>query len=275
VVPFLLYVITGLATGAQVYWLLMWGVWGRPSHPLQYVSLIASLALILASFLSLYRSRQAAWLALVATLAIWVFFGPAAVVTLKQLLTSARVFRPLVFLPPVLLLATTSYAVMAGPLRHNMDWAPTWLFPDAASRGTKLAVELLVFLVALGVVVGQVFFVGVEKTQTQEMRWSYGEGRNARGQREILLTYLKNSHYYERFYSNDLAHYLESSGSEVIPVRFVVTYDFGRVRAISIRSVGQWARGRAGWAGGGSGCGGKLPPCVGGGAGRGRSPWDR
>ena len=269
--PFLLYAITGMATGAQVFRLVMWAVWGRPSHPLEHVSLLGSVVLIGAAFFSLWRGRQAAWVALIATLCMWSFYGAAVFKSVGVAVTS-RGFPLFVFLPPALLLVTTCYALGAGPLRERLDRAPGWLFPEEASRGVKFAVQVLALIVSV-TVLASAFFVGVERTVTHEMRWTYGREKNARGQREIFLIYKDFPYYYERFFSEDLARYLESLGGDTVPVTFKVTSDFGKVRGYSIREVGHWTGRSKGWTSGGSACGGILPPCPPPGQPRSPSPW--
>ena len=268
-VPFLLYAITGVSTGAQVFRLMMWGVWGRPVAGLEGISLLGSLVLLVAAFVSLSRARRAAWVAFVATLLMWTFYGPVVVVSLRGI---ARASQLVYFLPALLLIGTTVHAVMAGPLRERLGRAPAWLFPEEASRRVKIAAEVLALGVA-GAIVASVFFVGVEKTVTHEMRWTVGEGRNARGEREILLIYTQHPYHYERFYSEKLAGYLESLGRDTVPVTFRVTSDFGTVRDYRVRHVGEWPGKSTGWTGGGSGCGGALPPCAERDRSPPRSPW--
>ena len=75
--PFFLYLIAGGLTGFQVYSLVALAAYGAPVSPLEYLSLLGSLALIVAGYLSLFRPRAAARLALVAALVIWCFYAPA------------------------------------------------------------------------------------------------------------------------------------------------------------------------------------------------------
>lgn len=85
--PFFLYLITGLTTGFQVFRLIMWAVWGRPPHPIEFVSLAGSLGLITAAVVSLFRPRIAAAVAFVASLAMWAFYGPALVQSYQQIVS--------------------------------------------------------------------------------------------------------------------------------------------------------------------------------------------
>jgi hypothetical protein len=74
--PFLLYFVTGVVTGFHVYTLMFAG-FGVPFSPLELVSLLGSLCLLIAACLSLFKPYAAARLALVAALAMWCFYGPA------------------------------------------------------------------------------------------------------------------------------------------------------------------------------------------------------
>jgi hypothetical protein len=76
--PFFLYLIAGALTGFQVYSLLALGVYGAPVSPLEFLSLLGSLVLIVAAYLSLWKPRVAARVALLAALTIWCFYAPAS-----------------------------------------------------------------------------------------------------------------------------------------------------------------------------------------------------
>jgi hypothetical protein len=75
--PFCLYFVASVITGFHVYMLLALAVYGAPSDPLELVSLLGSLGLLIAAYVSLYKPHAAARLALLACLAIWCFYGPA------------------------------------------------------------------------------------------------------------------------------------------------------------------------------------------------------
>ncbi len=75
--PFVLYLIAGALTGFQVYALLALGAYGAPVSPLEFLSLLGSLVLIVAAYLGLWKPRLAARVALLAALVIWCFYAPA------------------------------------------------------------------------------------------------------------------------------------------------------------------------------------------------------
>jgi len=77
VLPFCLYFLAGALTGFHVYTLLALTVYGAPFNALELVSLLGSLCLLIAAYVSLIRPYAAARVALLASLAIWCFYGPA------------------------------------------------------------------------------------------------------------------------------------------------------------------------------------------------------
>jgi hypothetical protein len=75
--PFFLYFVAAVITGFHVYSLLALTVYGVPFNPLEVVSLLGSMVLLLAACISLFRPYAAARVALIACLLIWSFYGPA------------------------------------------------------------------------------------------------------------------------------------------------------------------------------------------------------
>jgi hypothetical protein len=75
--PFWLYFVAGVVTGFHVCTLLAMTVYGVPFNPLELVSLLGSLGLVIAASISLFKPYAAARVALVASLLIWSFYGPA------------------------------------------------------------------------------------------------------------------------------------------------------------------------------------------------------
>lgn len=81
--PFVIYFVTGVITGFHVYTLLALTVYGVPFNPLELLSLLGSLGLLIAAYVSLYKPRAAARIALLAALAIWSLYGPAIARSLR------------------------------------------------------------------------------------------------------------------------------------------------------------------------------------------------
>ena len=81
--PFLLYFVAGVITGFHIYTLLALTVYGAPFNPLELVSLLGSLGLLIAAYVSLYKPHAAARIALLAALMTWSFYGPAIAKSLR------------------------------------------------------------------------------------------------------------------------------------------------------------------------------------------------
>ena len=58
-VPFVLYLITGIATAVPVAVALGWAVWGAGTSPTEYLSLLGSLILVVSALISLSNRRVA------------------------------------------------------------------------------------------------------------------------------------------------------------------------------------------------------------------------
>lgn len=75
--PFILYFVTAVLTGFHLYTLLSFTLYGAPFNLLELVALLGSFCLLIAAYVSLFRPRTAAQLALIACLAMWCFYAPA------------------------------------------------------------------------------------------------------------------------------------------------------------------------------------------------------
>jgi hypothetical protein len=97
--PFCLYFVAGVITGFHVYTLVILTVYGAPFNPFEFVSLLGSLCLLVAAYVSLFRPYAAARLALLASLAIWCFYGPAIAKSIRTKLgkQSSEFRAPAVF----------------------------------------------------------------------------------------------------------------------------------------------------------------------------------
>jgi hypothetical protein len=77
VLPFVLYFVAALFTGYHLYALMSLVVYGVPVNPLELLAFLGSFALLVAAYVSLFRPRAAARIALIACLALWSFYAPA------------------------------------------------------------------------------------------------------------------------------------------------------------------------------------------------------
>jgi hypothetical protein len=77
--PFVLYFIAALIIGFHLYELLSLVAYSIPINPLELVAFFGSFGLLIAAYISLFRPRTAAKVALIAALAIWSFYAPGIV----------------------------------------------------------------------------------------------------------------------------------------------------------------------------------------------------
>jgi hypothetical protein len=255
--PFTIYLVTALATGVQVHWLLMWAIWGAPTHPVQFISLGGSFVLLLASFVALFRPRAAAVIAIVGSLAIFTYYVPAVVVSLQQLTLWHLPLLPLAFFPVILLCSTTIYAAAVLKRSEVLQRRP-WMLPRSATPRQRRIVGVSVAAFVAAVLLVNRFAIGIERTIIEPAKWNYTDSTDERGIREIHLRFVHYPKCFERFYSRELADYLEKRGDQQVPVTLVITSDFGEVRGISVRSVGDF-KDMSGWRGGGAE--GQNPKC--------------
>ena len=85
--PFFLYLSAGVITGIH---LMLLAAIGPPLHLLHVVSLVGSLCLVVAAYLSLFKPDTAAKLALLASLTMWCFYSPAIAKTIDTKLHKKR-----------------------------------------------------------------------------------------------------------------------------------------------------------------------------------------
>jgi hypothetical protein len=71
-----LYFATGLATAFQLYWLMMWAIWGRQTRTIEYVAMLGSGVLILAATFWPTAKRMAHAVALIGAGLLWLVYGP-------------------------------------------------------------------------------------------------------------------------------------------------------------------------------------------------------
>ncbi len=103
-----LYVVTGLATGCQLTWLMSWGAWGKPLNPLEPVGLTGAMLAGVAGLAALADTRAGAIVAVVGCDTLWVFYGPALYYTFVSIRSAGLVPAHLVALVPPALLIVSS-----------------------------------------------------------------------------------------------------------------------------------------------------------------------
>jgi hypothetical protein len=105
------YTATAIATGVQLWWFILWAMWGAPTSPLEYMGLFGSVVLLVAAVLGLRRRRNVHFLAVGGSLLLWPFYAvlmyetwlnPSASFTFKAAMAGS--------VPAAMLLAATVYA---------------------------------------------------------------------------------------------------------------------------------------------------------------------
>ena len=82
-------------------------------------------------------------------------------------------------------------------------------------------------------------FIGYTRSVTHPMRWRIDpRGHADTGAAHVVLTFRDYPASYVGIYSNELADYLRTLPEETVPVKFDVIYDYGFVRGLSERQIG-------------------------------------
>jgi hypothetical protein len=101
--PFVLYFVAAVVTGFHLYSLLSLIVYGAGFNLLQITALFGSFLLLIAAYVSLFKPRIAAQIALVASLTLWCFYGPALANLVRSKLakrtTTSQLSAPLFEVP--------------------------------------------------------------------------------------------------------------------------------------------------------------------------------
>src|SRR4051794_23319302 len=77
-ISFLVFFLGGSAIGLFTLRLLMWAVWGAPTHPVEYVALFSSVFLLVAAFVCLFAPVAGRILATASIVGIGTLFIPAS-----------------------------------------------------------------------------------------------------------------------------------------------------------------------------------------------------
>lgn len=153
--PFVLYFLGGALTALHVYMLLSLTVLGAPHNALEFISLLGSLGLLVASYLSLFKPREAAQAALPASLVSWCFYGPAMLATLRSGRHHQIPQLRVALLPYVafgLLVLVTLYSALASFRTPASVDQPSWFFPSGLGKPGRIAVGAvsLVLMLCIG-----------------------------------------------------------------------------------------------------------------------------
>jgi hypothetical protein len=121
----LLFAATALATGWQVYRLLMSAFWNRPSLSQHYATLLGAAVLLVGAVVAYRHARTGSAWALAGCLLLWAYY---AAIWFTFLSAGPGPVTPLFFLPPALLVLSTWLAVLGVVLDPE---------PDEPARGVR------------------------------------------------------------------------------------------------------------------------------------------
>ncbi len=227
-IPFWLFLTTAFATGSLTFRAMMWAVWGVPTHWVQSVSLVGSILLLVAAYVSARSLRIGRWLAAVALLAISSYYIPA----LPSLLPRAGVIiHWWVYLPPSLLVVAVAYTAFCFVQR-----VPRVLFPPHVSRvGTVIVV---LFTVASASWAGWYWCgIGQERVETVPARWeTTTTSKEAFGKQPLRFVALDSS-VSVVVASDELYRHLQSNQKQTVNLQLTKTYDHGKFRAWGIYAI--------------------------------------
>lgn len=82
-------------------------MWGRPSHPLDFVGLLGAAVLFVGALVMYGRRVTGGTTAGVGCLLLWAFYAPAVWATVAAVTAAHGGLEPIVSLPPLLLLASS------------------------------------------------------------------------------------------------------------------------------------------------------------------------
>jgi hypothetical protein len=68
---------TAIATAIQVWYALMWAIWGAPTSPLEYVALLGAIVLLVAAVIAYWKPRLALVIAIGGLILLWMWYGPS------------------------------------------------------------------------------------------------------------------------------------------------------------------------------------------------------
>jgi len=169
--PFIIYFVTAVVTGFHLYTLLSLAVYGVLINPLELIALLGSLCLLIAGYVSLFRPRGAARLALLALLVIWCFYGPAIARTVRNSVLNQMI---LPYLATACLVLATMYSVAVCFGQRPESREPTWIFPTGAKRSVRISVMVGTLTLAICFVVWS--SIGAGNSTRRSVRFSIPAG---------------------------------------------------------------------------------------------------
>jgi hypothetical protein len=235
-IPFVVYWLAALSTAISVLTLVAFAVWGRPTSPMELISLGASVGIAIGAFLSLSMRRAAGVLVLVSSLGAWSYLAPALNAVAHNIRRGGS--YPVQSLIPAVLLACAM--VLAG--------IEVWRNPVSAPQGRLrvILIAVVVFLVSPFLVMNPnrtpVDLFVLRKVVSVPMHWQKRTDVFARPHHYVLEYPRSAGECGTEFWGHpELGTYLESLGSRPVPVIYEVYYDEnGEAMSANFMRVGRW-----------------------------------
>jgi hypothetical protein len=262
-IAFAVYWLAALSTAVSVLTLVTFAVWGRATSPMELISLVASAGIALGAFLSLSMRRTAGILALVSSLAAWLYFAPALNAAVHNIRKGGS-YPVQSFIPAILLACAT---LLAG--------IDVWRDPAPRPKGKAQVILLAVVIFLLSPFLAMnpnrtpVDLFELRKVISLQMHWQKRTDVFAQPQHYVLEYSTRSGKCGTEFWGHpEVGSYLESLGGVPVPVTYEVYYDDnGEAVSANFMRLSRWP---ASWFGPNEGSlstqsmptGPALPPIV-------------
>lgn len=172
--PFLVYFAAGAVTAFHVYVLV--GI-AKALNGLEFVSLLGSFCLAVSSYISLFKQRFGAKVALIASLAAWCFYAPGIAAAAKagwyRQVSDPRIATS-AYLAVTLLTLATMYSGLVSFRTSKDDESRAWFFPGPAPRRARIGVGI--FSVVAAIALSAWLFFGVQTSRRLSSQFLIPDG---------------------------------------------------------------------------------------------------
>jgi hypothetical protein len=227
-IPFWLFIITGVSTGVLTFSSIMMGIWGAPTHWIQFVSLLGSLLIVFAAYVCAFSLRVGRWFASVALAAVATYYIPAIPSLLPR---QHMMIQWWVYLIQTLFLVSSAYTIACFCRRVHQP-----LFPAHASR-TGIVVICGFTVLSIASLTWYFTGLGQQRIETFNARWEPTTSeQNSFGKQMIRFVALDGS-VSVLVASDELFKHLKEAHKQTVELQIGKTYDHGRFRVWSVRSI--------------------------------------
>ena len=244
--PFLIYASAGIVAGYLVLVRLEFFIWAGHVRPLDFLTALASLTLILGGILSLFKPRTGMRIAFWASIMSTLYFGPVFAANVFNSFAHGCSYPLKVYVAPGLLVLSLVHS--AAGLRHA-EKTP-WLFPKSAARRKYLAIPISLLLLATtpysvhsGLTLVDPFVL--RRVVRKELTWKRGD--LLLGPQYVRLEFSRGRFTCGHEVSNTpgFADYIESLARPVIHAEYEVFYKpNGEPQTAGLLTIEDWGQDR-------------------------------